>query len=236
MRCTVRSLLLVTVLYCIAWPTLAAAEVVRGGEPMSFSDALDRCNSDSWLRVLASPSCIVTEILDLKSETGRPVALTILGIFFSILVWNAVEGYVRGPLISFVLFVLVLIGTIVVAGVGSTGPGPLGEWYVLHIFFSALAAGALSYWTKKAWELLPVAVAAGAVAVIVSRGDVLSAPLSELAPFAVGVAGGFWLYWRKWRGARMRRAGGRNAPDTPGLSVPFSADGGASGVSSPDGG
>ena len=229
-------LLLATVLCGIAWSTpVAATESDRESRSISFGKAMDRCNSESTFGVFRYPSCIVSVVLDPRLETSWPVAMTILGVFFAILVRQAVQGYAEGPLVAFVLFVIVLIGTIVVGSDGDagrdTGSRSLDDWYVLHVFFSALAAGVLSFWTRYAWDLLPVAVLAGVGAVVV-RAGVLPSPFSELPFIAVGAAGGAWLFWRS---ARRKGAGDGSVQAVSGQSAsprsgsgPSSTDGGAS--------
>ena len=203
---------------------------------MSFGTAVEeRCNSESF-GVFRYPSCIVSVVLDPRLDANWPVSMTILGVFFAILVRQAVQGYVEGPLVAFVLFVIVLIGTIVVGSDGDagrdTGSRPLDDWYVLHVFFSALAAGVLSFWTRYAWDLLPVAVVA-CIGAIVVRAGVLPFPILELPSIVVGAAGGAWLFWR--RAEKKKRFDDGSAQDVSGQS-PSNADGGASRASPPDGG
>lgn len=243
---TVWLLLLATVLSAIAWSTpVTAGELDRESGPTSFGTAVEeRCNSETTFGLFRYPSCIVSVVLDPRLETSWSVSLTILGIFFAILVRQAVQGYVEGPLVAFVLFVLVLIGTIVVGSDGEarrdTGWRPLDDWYVLHVLFSALAAGVLSFWTRYAWDLLPVVVVAGIVAAIVLREDVLPTPVLELPSIAVGAIGGAWLFWRS---ARRKRVGDGSAQAVSGQSAssrsgsaPSNTDGGAGRANPADGG
>lgn len=256
------SLLLVTGLCILAWPTLATTSEATWWLPTWYDDLKSevhtiksevdgRCdpNPKSTLRVFAYPSCVVSAILDPDLEKSWRVTLILLAPFLAILVRQALQGYVEGkPILPLVLFVAVLIGTIWRYGGDDTGSRlRVVASYALHVSFSALAAGVLAFWTRYVLRLLSaVAVAgivvagAGTVAAIVLGGAWLSSEALAWFSVATGVAGGAWLFWRS---VKEKRAGDGSAQAVSGQSGPLrvtgaSSDGGgpASRPSEPDDG
>ena len=227
-------LLLVIGLSAVAWPRpIAAAEEHSIGDPTwidEIANAIkERCDlSESTIRAFAYPSCIVSVVLDPQLKKSWRVTLIILAVFFAILVRQALQAVREGQLTPLVFFVVVLFGTIWRYGGGNGGFGSL-VGYSTHAFFSALAAGVLTFWTRYVLGLLPVAAVAGIVAGIVAalalQGDALSAEQLEWFSVAVGVVGGAWLFGRS---VRKKRAGDGSAQAVSGQSGPLRSGGASS--------
>lgn len=223
-------LLLVIGLSAVACPRpIAAAEEHSIGDPTwidEIANAIkERCDlSESTIRAFAYPSCIVSVVLDPQLKKSWRVTLIILAVFFAILVRQALQAVRDGQLTPLVFFVVVLFGTIWRYGGGNGGSGSL-VGYSTHAFFSALAAGVLTFWTRYVLGLLPVAAVAGIVAALVLQGDSLSTEQLEWFSVAVGVVGGAWLFRRS---VRKERAGDGSAQAVSGQSGPLRSGGASS--------
>lgn len=189
-----------------------------------------RCDLESGVSMVAYPGCIVSVVLDLNLEKSWRVTLIILAVFFAIFVRQALKAVHEGPLTPLVLFVILLFGAIWRHSSGDAGLGSL-VGYAPHAFFSALAAGVLTFWTRYVFGLLPVAAVAGLVmavagivAAIVFQGSSLPVKVLEWFSVTTGIVGGAWLFWR---GVKKERAGDGSAQAVSGQSGPL-RNGGAS--------
>lgn len=206
-------------LYFLAWPASAtAAEGDRRDASGWIDEMSNRCASKRESPMLTYPSCVVSSLLNPSLENSWQVTLTVLSVFFAILVRQALHGFAERPVTMFVLFVIVLIGPIAY-GRGNAGFGALVGGYLLHIVFSALAAGVLSFWMRLVWDLRRAVFAAaiGAAAIIVLRDEGILPPdwALEVLPLAIGVVAGAWLFWRGTKKGRTDDASSQDVSAQP---------------------